>query len=90
MLEYDRKPADTLVEQARNFVESKDRFLTDEEGQTAFEPGQRVRHGVFGAGTILQTDVQRQAWVIQFDQNKTPRTITFRAKLDPVQNREMS
>ena len=90
VLEYDRKPADTLVEQARNFVESKDRFLTDEEEQTAFEPGQRVRHGVFGAGTILQTDVQRQAWVIQFDQNKTPRTITFRAKLDPVQNREMS
>ncbi|MGN1414192.1 MAG: ATP-dependent helicase [Anaerovoracaceae bacterium] len=82
VLEYDRKPADTLVEQTRSFVEAKDRFLTDEEGQTAFVPGQRVRHGIFGEGTILEIDLERQAWVIQFDQNKTPRTLTFRAKLE--------
>ncbi|MGN1143286.1 MAG: ATP-dependent helicase, partial [Anaerovoracaceae bacterium] len=88
VLEYDRKPADTLVEQTRSFVEAKDRFLTDEEGQTAFAPGQRVRHGIFGEGTILEIDSERQAWVIQFDQNKTPRTLTFRAKLEPLQNPE--
>ncbi|MGN0712665.1 MAG: 3'-5' exonuclease, partial [Anaerovoracaceae bacterium] len=82
VLEYDRKPADTLVEQARSFVESKDRFLTDEEGQTAFAPGQRVRHSIFGEGTILEIDLERQAWIIRFDGLQTPRTLTFRAKLE--------
>ena len=81
VLEYDRKPADTLVEQARSFVEAKDRFLTDEEGQTAYTPGQRVRHGIFGEGTILEIDTERQAWIIRFDGLQTPRTLTFRAKL---------
>lgn len=86
VLEYDRKPADTLVEQTQMYVESKDRFLTDEEGQTAFQPGQRVRHGIFGEGTILEVDAERQAWVILFDGLQTPRTLTFRAKLDPLLN----
>ena len=81
VLEYDRKPADTLVEQARSFVEAKDRFLTDEEGKTAYTPGQRVRHGIFGEGTILEIDTERQAWIIRFDGLQTPRTLTFRAKL---------
>ena len=82
VLEYDRKPADTLVEQARSFVEAKDRFLTDEEGKTAYAPGQRVRHGIFGEGTILEIDTERQAWIIRFDGLQTPRTLTFRAKLE--------
>ena len=82
VLEYDREPADTLVEQARSFVEAKDRFLTDEEGQTAYTPGQRVRHGIFGEGTILEIDTERQAWIIRFDGLQTPRTLTFRAKLE--------
>lgn len=82
VLEYDRKPADTLVEQTRNFVEAKDRFLTDEKGQTVFGPGQRVRHSIFGEGTILEVDLERQAWVIRFDGLQTPRTLTFRAKLE--------
>ena len=45
------------------------------------EPGTRVSHSVFHDGTVLSIDAQRHAYVIQFDDIKTPRSISFRAHL---------
>ena len=46
--------------------------------------GQRVRHSIFGLGTVLAVDMDRGAYVVQFDQMPTPRSITFRAKLEAL------
>ena len=44
--------------------------------------GQRVRHAVFGLGTVVDVDLPKQAHTIQFDGIPTPRSISFRAKLE--------
>lgn len=44
--------------------------------------GQRVRHPVFGEGTILAAD--ETTCLIQFDRMDTPRQLTLRAKLEPL------
>ena len=36
---------------------------------------------IFGSGTVVDSDPQKQANVIQFDDMDTPRAISYRAKL---------
>ena len=48
------------------------------------KPGDRVRHAVFGAGTVLAIDTEKGATVIRFDSLETPRSIAFRIPLDPA------
>ena len=82
LLEYTRKPSDTLISQAASHIEAAERFLTASTGDNAFKPGDRIRHTIFGTGTIASIDLDKQAWIIQFDNMETTRMITFRAKLE--------
>ena len=50
------------------------------------EPGQRVRHFLFGEGTVLETDSETGAHVIQFDGMKTPRKISYKVKLEKLES----
>ena len=54
------------------------------EGAEALPAGARVRHEIFGAGTVLETDVGRGSYLIQFDSVQTPRRIAFRIKLEQL------
>ena len=47
--------------------------------------GQRVKHNLFGAGTVQAVDMDAGAHVVQFDTMATPRKISFRAKLERIQ-----
>ena len=49
-----------------------------------FPAGQRVRHALFGPGTVLDVDMDKGAHVVQFDEMETPRKISFRAKLERI------
>ena len=82
LLQYDGDPRESLIEDARNYVETADRFLVDEGAGPRFVPGDRVRHSVFGAGTVLEEDGQQ--CTIQFDGMETPRKLTLRAKLEKI------
>jgi len=82
LLEYTRKPSDTLISQAASHIEAAERFLAASTGDDAFKAGDRIRHTIFGTGTIASTDLDKQAWIIQFDNMETTRMITFRAKLE--------
>ena len=44
--------------------------------------GDRVRHAVFGEGTILEIDGANSSYVIQFDKLETTRNLQFTAKLE--------
>jgi DNA helicase-2/ATP-dependent DNA helicase PcrA len=44
--------------------------------------GDRVRHTVFGEGTILEIDAKNSSYVIQFDRLETTRNLQFTAKLE--------
>ncbi len=84
LLAYTEKPQDGLIAEARTYIQSSGRYLADGREQRAFVVGQRVRHSVFGPGTIVDADPARGAHMIQFDDMDTPRAISFRAKLESL------
>ena len=71
-----------LIREARAAIESSRQYLPESDAQITLPPGQRVRHLVFGLGTVLDVDTEKGAHVIQFDDLPTPRSISFRAKLE--------
>lgn len=84
LLEYTRKPSDTLIKDAARHIEVAERFLAASSGDDALTAGDRIRHAIFGEGTIVSIDRDKQAWIIKFDNMETTRMITFRAKLEKL------
>ena len=74
--------SERLIQEARAAIESSQRYLPENDAQTTLTLGQRVRHSVFGMGTVLDVDLEKSAHVIQFDDLATPRSISFKAKLE--------
>ena len=73
---------ESLIRQARAHIETSDLLLSPSDDTQLFSPGQRVRHSLFGPGSVLDVDPERNAYRIKFDSLDTPRQISFRAKLD--------
>lgn len=84
LLEFTRNFPEQMEAAARSNIAMKERILRAESGDDLFEPGDRVRGPVFGAGTILDVDKQNKKYVIHFDDIETEREITFRAKLEKI------
>jgi DNA helicase-2/ATP-dependent DNA helicase PcrA len=82
LLEFTAPPSQGMLSDARISIARSERRLDGAAEEMHFAPGDRVRHSIFGAGVVLETDLDQRAYVIQFDQMTTPRTITFRAHLD--------
>ena len=81
-LSYVREPREGLIREARAYIDSSQRRLPEDEHTAAFQPGQRVKHFVFGVGTVLDVDWDKGAHVVRFDDMSTPRRISFRAGLE--------
>ena len=84
LLEYTEAPRAELIEDARAYVSRSERYLP-EEGPEVYEIGQRVRHPIIGLGTVVEADLTKGSHLVKFDEMDTPRTISFRAKLEKVQ-----
>ena len=84
LLEYTEPPRDALVREAREYIALQQRMLPENAPQAAFAVGDRVLHSVMGAGTVVEVDTTKGAHVVQFDGARTPRMISFRAKLEPL------
>ena len=50
-----------------------------------FKVGERIRHRVFGVGSVREVDEGRRAYLVKFDDMGTMRTITFRVPLERVE-----
>lgn len=81
LLVFVREPRPGLAEQAKDAISQRTARL-EEAADCRFAPGQRVRHSVFGPGTVLSASLEQRAYLIQFDGMDTPRSIAFRAKLE--------
>ncbi len=81
LLSFTEPPEERLLQEAQNFIRHSQSLLPEEEAPILPE-GQRVRHFLFGEGTVLETDRDKGAYVIQFDGMATPRKISFRVKLE--------
>ncbi len=82
LLEYTEKPRDELIREARAYISLSENTLPAGAARAAFGPGDRVRHSVMGPGTVLSADTEKGAYSVQFDSLSTPRTLSFRAKLE--------
>ncbi|MBQ9031208.1 MAG: UvrD-helicase domain-containing protein [Parasporobacterium sp.] len=83
ILEYTQPLHDTLISDAREYIHQKERCLPENLKAEMLPEGTRIRHEYLGSGVILQTDPDKGAYLIRFDQIETPRTISMRVKLTP-------
>ena len=81
LFHYTKEPRAELIKEAREYIGYSQKYMPEKESDVAFSIGQRVRHAVFGDGTVTDVDRDKGAHVVQFDNIKTPRSISFRAKL---------
>ena len=88
LLSYTQKPKGSLIAKAQEYISFNSRYLWEDSQRQLFASGQRIRHSIFGVGTILEVDMGKTAYTIQFDNMETARTITFRAKLEPITKSE--
>lgn len=72
--------SDIVIEMAKDNAAKTDLLLTDNPDR--LKEGKRVRHPVFGEGTVLGMD--KEAYLISFDSLSTPRSISVTAKLEAL------
>ena len=84
LLDYTQKPQEGLIRETKDYLVINERYLADEENQSSLAVGQRVKHSIFGSGTVVDVDLIKAAHLVKFDNIDTPRSITFRAKLEKV------
>ena len=87
LLTFVLPPQEGLIHEAREYIDRSWTYLAEDDG-TALPVGQRVRHAVFGPGTVLDADMDLRSHVVQFDGMETPRRISFRAKLERITQAE--
>ncbi len=82
-LEYLNEPKDSLIKEAKEYIDLTDSLLKD--GKKARLPeGSRVKHMILGEGTIVSIDNDMQAYIIKFDSSETERMISFKVVLEAL------
>lgn len=84
LLDYTQKPQEGLIRETKDYLVINERYLADEENQSSLAVGQRVKHSIFGSGTVVDVDLIKAAHLVKFDNIDTSRSISFRAKLEKV------
>ena len=81
---FPQEPQEGLIRDARSYIDHSLRHLPETDQTGRFSLGQRVEHAMFGPGTVLEVDLDRGAYSVQFDSMETPRKISFRARLEEL------
>ena len=82
LLEHTRPPKESLLRTAREAIRAAEAILPENLAHRILAPGQRVRHPVFGCGTVVEADPDKGAHVIRFDALGSSRSISFRVDLE--------
>ncbi len=80
-VEYVVELEEHLLDEAKRQIEKTEVF-SERKPKVPDCVGKRVRHSVFGSGTILGTPRDREGYIIQFDTIPTPRTLGPGGKLE--------
>ena len=86
LIEHVRPRDERYFAEARSYIAQADRLLQSEQKADSLSVGTKVRHSIFGEGEIVAVDNDKRAHVVQFAKFATPRTISFKAKLEVVGN----
>ena len=82
LLDYTQKPQEGLIRETKDYLVINERYLADEENQSSLAVGQRVKHSIFGSGTVVDVASTKAVVAFKFSTIATPRSISFRAKLE--------
>ncbi len=82
LLNFVPPPRDTLVAEAKHYIENSGKFLKSGSEENLIAVGSRIKHAILGKGTVVDIDLNRGAYMVQFDGIDTPRAISQRVKLD--------
>ncbi len=82
LLNFTHRPPAPLISAAQEYIAGTLQHLPADDAAAVLPLGQRVRHFMFGLGTIVDVDMAKAAHVVQFDGMETPRRISFKAKLE--------
>ena len=77
LLAFTRPPEEGLIRATRDYIGHSQTYLPETDGNMAFSVGQRVKHILFGSGTVLDVDMDKGAHVVQFDEMETPRKLSL-------------
>ncbi|WP_172623328.1 ATP-dependent helicase [Arabiibacter massiliensis] len=81
-LEFSNRPSDSQMTDARAAYALTDRWIADLVRDARFSVGDCVRHATFGTGRVAAVDPEKRAYEVAFDGLDTPRTISFKVKLE--------
>ena len=84
LVAYDSDPREELVKLSREYAEAYNKTLSAKSAAPDFHVGERVKHPIMGEGVIKDVDMKKNAYIVQFVELKTPRAISFRAKLEKM------
>lgn len=77
-LNFIEVPRESLIKMATAYISSQEKFMAGQDMGDLLPSGSRVKHAVFGAGTILSHSEDGKSYMIQFDNMKTPRKVVAR------------
>lgn len=80
------QPRADLIKDARLYIDGSNMRMGNGEKEERFAEGMRVQHRIMGEGTILAVDMDKNAYLVQFDGIQTPRKIAFSAKLNIIKS----
>ena len=81
-MDVENAPPDDLVRDAKELISVRLKHMPENLEKTALPAGTRVRHDVFGEGTVLEFDAAAGVHVIRFDMLDTARRLNARLKLE--------
>ena len=84
LLQFVQPPAEDVLQSARRQIAAADQKLLPVDPDTGMPPGTRVRHMIFGEGSITEILIDEQAFLVQFDSLPTARKLSFRAPLEKI------
>lgn len=82
LLAYTDELDDSLVYETNWNITSHEKMLEAISSGFTFKVGDRIVHGIMGAGKVVDIDHDNAAYVIEFDDIGTLRKINFKAKLE--------
>ena len=81
-LNYTVELEDRFIDDALVYIEQNERKISSDNQK--FKVMDKIKHSVFGTGTILEVNDELSCYVIQFDSIETPRSINYKIRLDYI------
>lgn len=74
----------SIIEKSRIYIEDSQKNLQKMTALSEFKSGDKIKHNILGKGTIIEVDLLKKTYLIQFDEISTPRKMSFKAQVQKL------